>query len=57
MWHFNDGDAVAPFWLLHFGREVAPKWYFVVEGRMFLDQLDDIDNNYQFWGGVRYIFK
>jgi hypothetical protein len=57
VWHFNDGDAVAPSWLLHFGREISPKWYFVVEGRLFLDELDDIDNNYQFWGGVRYVFR
>jgi hypothetical protein len=29
----------------------------VGSGRLFLDQLDDIANNYQFWGGFRYIFR
>ena len=24
------------------------------ETRLFLDDLDEIDNNYMFWGGLRY---
>ena len=29
---------------------------FVVEGRLFFDEFDNIDNNYQFWGGLRFRF-
>jgi hypothetical protein len=29
------------------------KVFFVVESRLFFDE---IDNNYQFWAGVRYVF-
>lgn len=46
--------------MVHLGLPVAPNArfpvYFLVEGRAFLDSLDDIGNNYQFWGGVRVRF-
>jgi hypothetical protein len=29
---------------------------FVVEGRLFFDEFDNIENNYQFWGGLRFRF-
>jgi hypothetical protein len=29
----------------------------VGSGRLFLNELGDIANNYQFWGGMRYIFR
>lgn len=32
----------------------AGRFQFVVEGRVPFDQFDDIDNNYQFWGGIRF---
>jgi len=28
----------------------------VVRG-LFLDELDNIDNNYQFWAGLRFVFR
>jgi hypothetical protein len=31
--------------------------YFTLSGRLFLNHLDDIANNYGFWGGLRYIFR
>ena len=59
IWDFTDGDTVAPSWLVHFG---VPIWQaadegrllLTGEGRLFLDELDEIDNNYMFWGGLRY---
>ena len=48
--------------LLHFG---LPLWkgddqrtlFFVTEGRVLLRRASDIDSNYQFWGGLRYLFR
>jgi hypothetical protein len=62
LWDIFDGDNLAPTVLLHGGVPLArypdnrPRALFVVEGRLFLNELDDIDNNYQFWAGVRYVF-
>ena len=30
--------------------------YFLGEGRLFFDEIDDVSNNYQFWAGVRVHF-
>jgi hypothetical protein len=61
-WDFNHSDSDEASWLIHFGRLIkenpnGSKLFFIGEGRLFLSELDDIDNNYQFWGGVRYYFK
>ncbi len=63
VWDITHGDTVAPVWLVQGGTKIWEggaknnQMFFVVTGRMFLDKMDDIENNYQFWGGVRYIFK
>ena len=64
VWDFTHGDTVAPVWLLQGGRQVwkasGPKeneLHFVVTGRLFLNKMDDIANNYQFWAGLRYIIR
>ncbi|MGE3707748.1 MAG: hypothetical protein AB7I13_20930 [Vicinamibacterales bacterium] len=62
VWDFNHGDHVAPNVLVDFGillKEYANtnKLYFTGEGRLFMNQMDDVANNYQFWGGLRYIFR
>ncbi len=60
IWDITDGDTVAPTVLLNFG---VPIWkssttegrlFLTGESRLFLDDLDEIDNNYMFWGGLRY---
>ncbi len=60
LWDVTHSDTFAPAAMVHLGLPVAPNArfpvYFLVEGRAFLDSLDDIDNNYQFWGGVRVRF-
>lgn len=62
VWDFTRSDLVSPNLLVDFGvllKEYSNsnKLYFTGEGRLFLDQADDVPNNYQFWGGVRYIFR
>ena len=63
VWDLFDGDDIAPTLLLNFGAPISryaddtAKLLFVVEGRLFFDELDNIDNNYQFWAGVRYVFR
>jgi hypothetical protein len=64
VWDFTHSNTVAPVWLLQGGRQVwkaaGPKeneLHFVVTGRLFLNKMDDIANNYQFWGGFRFIFR
>jgi hypothetical protein len=56
-----DGDDIAPHVLIHFGvplwREDVRKLLFAVEGRLFLNEIDNIEDNYQFWGGLRYQFR
>ena len=57
---FDDGTLNL---LLHGGAPVAKypdgraRLLFVIEARLFFDELDNIDNNYQFWGGLRYVFR
>ena len=60
LWDFNHGDNVTFNLLLHGGfpltrypEDGRHRLLFVVEGRIFFDELDEIDNNYQFWGGLR----
>ncbi|HEY3384664.1 MAG TPA: hypothetical protein VGK32_23125 [Vicinamibacterales bacterium] len=64
VWDFTHSDTVAPVWLLQGGRRLwkasganQNELHFVVTGRLFLNKMDDISNNYQFWGGFRYIFR
>lgn len=63
VWDFTHSDTVAPTWLFGFGRELmrtqtdTGRLFLIGQGRLFLDELDDASNNYQFWGGVRYIWR
>ncbi len=60
LWDLNHSDTWTPAWMIHFGIPLGthPKHpvYFLGEGRLFFDNIDDISNNYQFWGGVRVRF-
>jgi hypothetical protein len=60
VWDFTHTDWVAPTLSLQFGTQVwtnakDDKLFFVGEGRMFLG--DSLENNYQFWAGMRYVIK
>jgi len=62
LWDLTHSDFLTPTALLHFG---LPLWrgddqrtlFFVTEGRLFLRRASDLDSNYQFWGGLRFLFR
>jgi hypothetical protein len=58
-WDVFDGDHNTGNWIINFGVPVSEdkRWLIVGEGRLFFDSPDGIDNNYQMWGGVRYLFR
>lgn len=60
LWDLTRSDTLTPSLMLHAGLPLAPNVrfpvYFLIEARSFLDGIDDIDNNYQFWGGIRVRF-
>ena len=59
-----DGDSRAGHLLAHFGVPVSktrtstglPRTSFVTEGRIFFED-GGVDNNYQFWAGLRFNFR
>ena len=63
IWDFNHSDNATLNLLVNLGLPLtkyadgAGKLLFTVEGRLFFDEIDNIDNNYQFWGGLRYVFR
>lgn len=62
IWDFTHSDTVAATWLIHGGVEVhrqanENRLFLAAEGRLFLNQFDDMSNNYQFWGGLRYVIR
>lgn len=58
VWDLTDDDTITPAVLLQFGVPLTAsnRVYFVGQGRMFLDNADDVKNNYLVWGGVRVRF-
>jgi hypothetical protein len=60
LWDLTRSDTFTPAVMAHVafplarGRRVPT--YLMFEGRMFFDNIDDVDNNYQFWGGLRFLF-
>jgi hypothetical protein len=63
LWDFTHGDWVTPSIGLQFGSQVwtnakEDKMYVVAEGRMFTRTFDaGLENNYQFWAGIRYVIR
>jgi hypothetical protein len=59
-WDITRSDTFTPAWLVHFGiplnKGARVPVYFIGEGRLFFDHIDDVENNYQFWGGLRVHF-
>jgi hypothetical protein len=56
-WDITRSDSFSPAWLLHFGVPLGTHpVYFIGEGRLFLNEIDDVSNNYQVWGGLRIHF-
>jgi hypothetical protein len=61
LWDLTRSDTFTPAWLVHFGvplnKGARVPIYFIGEGRLFFDNIDDVSNNYQFWGGLRVHFQ
>jgi hypothetical protein len=60
LWDLFDGDNFTVTWIANLGIPMAQdsrgnKIYFIAEGRLFFDAPNGVDNNYQFWGGIRYV--
>lgn len=57
LWDITRSETFTPAWMLHFGIPIGSSpVYFLGEGRLFFDNIDEVKNNYQFWGGVRVHF-
>jgi hypothetical protein len=60
MWDLTRSETITPAWMAHIGvplgRNAKYPVYLLAEGRQFLDQADDLSNNYLVWGGVRVRF-
>lgn len=62
VWDFTHSDDVAPSVLVHAGQQIwsnakENKLFLVGEGRLFLNGDNGIENNYQFWGGLRFVIR
>ncbi len=62
VWDITHSDWVSPTFMVHYGRQLnqdshGNKVFFLGEGRLFLNRLGDIQNNYQAWAGVRFILR
>ena len=62
LWDINHGSWITPTMSVQFGHQIwtnakLNKLYFVGEGRILFDNASDIQNNYQFWGGLRYVVR
>lgn len=59
-WDLTRSDTFTPALMIHTGLPLAPEARFpvhlLIEGRLFFDHFDQIDNNYQFWAGLRVRF-
>jgi hypothetical protein len=59
-WDITRSDRFTPAWLVHFG--IPPNTgarvpvFFITEGPLFFDHIDEASGNYQFWAGLRVHF-
>ena len=60
LWDLTRSDTMTPAWLLHVGLPLTKNWkyplFFLTEGRLYFDHLDDVSNNYLIWAGLRLKF-
>jgi hypothetical protein len=62
VWDFTHSNYVAPSVLVHAGQQIwsnaaQNKLFFVGEGRLFLGGDNGLSNNYQFFGGLRFVIR
>lgn len=57
LWDLTHSDTFTPAWMVHVGVPLGTeRAYLMGEGRLFLKDLDNIENNYQVWAGLRIRF-
>jgi hypothetical protein len=62
VWDFTHSKFVAPSVLVHAGQQLwtnaqQNKLFFVGEGRLFIGGDNGVSNNYQFFGGLRFVIR
>ncbi|HXV65003.1 MAG TPA: hypothetical protein VEK15_30190 [Vicinamibacteria bacterium] len=57
VWDFTHSDTVDGSFFVHGGFNLTETLQFKLEGRLFMSELGDIENNYAFFGGIRYFFR
>jgi hypothetical protein len=50
----QDSGGLGPLFQGGFDLDSDGKWQLVGQGRLIFSELDNIDNNYQLWGGIRF---
>jgi hypothetical protein len=55
-WDLTEEDSRTVALLIQAGFDLSPnrRWQLVIEGRAPFEDMDDLDNNYMFWGGIRF---
>lgn len=57
VWDFFHGDTVDGSIFAHGGANINDRLQWNIEGRLFMSELDQIENNYAFFAGIRYFWK
>ena len=60
VWDLFDGDRLTANWVVNLGYPMkvdsrGNQLFVIAEGRLFFDAPNGISNNYQVWGGIRYV--
>ncbi len=50
----KDSGGIGPLFQGGYDLTLDGKWQLVGQGRLFFSELDNIENNYQLWGGIRF---
>lgn len=56
IWDINNGDTRDGTFFVHGGFNLSEQVQFNIEGRLFMDMTDMIDNNYVYLAGIRYFW-
>ncbi len=56
IWDINNSDTRDGTIFIHGGFNITERLQFNLEGRLFMDMLNMIDNNFMYLGGIRYFF-
>jgi hypothetical protein len=57
VWDFTHSDTIDGSLFVQGGFNISEKLQFNLEGRLFTSALDEIENNYALFGGIRYFWK